>query len=378
MKNRIIITLILSALFILEMDWVYGVSANSAIVIEQSSGRVLYEKRAEDRLPMASTTKIMTAIVAIENGNLEDSITISSLASNTEGSSMYLQEGEKMSLRELLYGLMLSSGNDAAVAISEYFGGVEKFVEMMNKKADEIGADNTNFTNPNGLPDDNHYSTALDMARITAYSLSNPTFSEIVATKTYKVTGEGKAYPRVLSNHNKLLSSCEGCIGVKTGYTKVAGRCLVSGCKREGMTLICVTLNAPDDWSDHRELYDDLFSKYKMRAIVKQGETFDRVNIAESETTSLDVKAERDFYYPLRTEENCLIDFEISEVMEAPVKTGEKCGEIQVVFNDAEVKRINLVTDGNADKINPFKKWGNSLKETIGAIYWSWVTFLQN
>jgi len=173
-----------------------------------------------------------------------------------------------MTIRELLYGLMLSSGNDAAVAIGESIGGsIDAFVELMNKKAVEIGANNTHFANPNGLPNQEHYSTAEDMAKITAYGMSNSAFADIVSTKSYKIQGEGKAYPRVLSNHNKLLSMYEGCIGVKTGFTKAAGRCLVSGAERNGMTLICVTLNAPDDWNDHKKMFDYGFEKYNMTTL---------------------------------------------------------------------------------------------------------------
>ena len=276
-----------------------GVSAQSAIVIEQSTGRVLYSKNSDAHLPMASTTKIMTAICAIENGNLEDEVPISAQAAVTEGSSMYLQEGEKMKLKELLYGLMLSSGNDAAVAIAEYFGGNDKFVELMNKKTKEVGALDTNFANPNGLPDDSHYSTAHDMARITAYGLKNPEFAQIVSSKTYKVQGEGKAYPRQLTNHNKLLNMCKGCIGVKTGFTKAAGRCLVSACERDGMTLICVTLNAPNDWSDHCNLYDDLFSQYKMKKIIESGQRIKEIKMENSETGKILAVADKDIYYPL-------------------------------------------------------------------------------
>ncbi|MBQ3573353.1 MAG: D-alanyl-D-alanine carboxypeptidase, partial [Clostridia bacterium] len=218
----VILSIAMLGMFFQELD-VFAepsVSAHSAILIEKNSGRVLYAKNPDERLPMASTTKIMTSICAIESGNvsLDQTLEISASAAGVEGSSMYLESGEKMTLRELLYGLMLSSGNDAAVAIAECISGdKEKFAELMNKKAEEIGAANTHFTNPNGLPDENHYSTAHDMAKLTAYAMQNQSFAEIVSTKSFKIAGEGKAYPRVLSNHNKLLSMYEGCIGVKTG-----------------------------------------------------------------------------------------------------------------------------------------------------------------
>ena len=215
------------------------VPPQSAIVMEKESGRILYEINPRQKLPMASTTKIMTAIVALEKGNPADNVTISATAEGVEGSSMYIRQGEIMSLEELLYGLMLCSGNDAAVAIAEHVGGnIEQFVQMMNQKAQEIGALDTHFDNPNGLPSDSHYSTAYDMALITAYGLKNATFAKIVSTREMTISGYGKQYVRQLVNHNKLLRMYPDCIGVKTGFTKEAGRCLVSAAKRDGMTLI--------------------------------------------------------------------------------------------------------------------------------------------
>lgn len=355
-----------------------GVSAQSAIVIEQSTGRVLYSKNSDTHLPMASTTKIMTAICAIENGNLEDEVPISAQAATTEGSSMYLQEGEKMNLKELLYGLMLSSGNDAAVAIAEYFGGNDSFVEMMNQKTKEVGALDTNFANPNGLPDDSHYSTAHDMARITAYGLKNPEFAQIVSSKTYKVQGEGKAYPRQLTNHNKLLNMCKGCIGVKTGFTKAAGRCLVSACERDGMTLICVTLNAPDDWNDHCNLYNNLFSEYEMKRIIESGQRAKEIKIENSETNKVIAVADSDIYYPLTASEKIDVKINGADNLVAPVAKDEKCGEMILFLNNREVGRVGLVTDRDAEKISAAKVMKNGLKENLQEIYRKWLTFLDD
>ncbi len=355
-----------------------GVSAQSAIVIEQSTGRVLYSKNSDTHLPMASTTKIMTAICAIENGNLEDEVPISAQAATTEGSSMYLQEGEKMNLKELLYGLMLSSGNDAAVAIAEYFGGNDSFVKMMNQKTKEVGALDTNFANPNGLPDDSHYSTAHDMARITAYGLKNPEFAQIVSSKTYKVQGEGKAYPRQLTNHNKLLNMCKGCIGVKTGFTKAAGRCLVSACERDGMTLICVTLNAPDDWNDHCNLYNNLFSEYEMKRIIESGQRAKEIKIENSETNKVIAVADSDIYYPLTASEKIDVKINGADNLVAPVAKGEKCGEMILFLNNREVGRVGLVTDRDAEKISAAKVMKNGLKENLQEIYRKWLTFLDD
>lgn len=230
-----------------------GTSASFAVAIDAQTGRILYEKNAHGRHSMASTTKIMTAIVALEHGNLDDVVTVSPAAAATEGSSMYLSPGEKITLGNLLYGLMLPSGNDAAMAIGEHVGGdIPGFAAMMNETAQKIGAVNTQFQNPSGLDAEGHYSTAYDMAIITRYAMKNPAFAEIVQTKKKMVPWEGKQWDRTLENHNKLLSMYEGCIGVKTGYTKKTGRCLVSAAQRGGMTVICVTLADPNDWAGPR------------------------------------------------------------------------------------------------------------------------------
>lgn len=342
------------------------VSAQSAIVIEKSSGRILYDKNADKKLPMASTTKIMTALVALENGNTDDIITISSTAAGTEGSSMYLEAGEKMTLLELLYGLMLSSGNDAAVAIAEHFGGTDKFVALMNNKAKEIGATKTNFTNPNGLPDNSHYSTAWDMAKITAVALENETFLEIVSSKSYRVAGEGKAYSRTLSNHNKLLNMYQGCIGVKTGFTKAAGRCLVSAAEKEEMTLICVTLNAPDDWNDHINLYNQLFPEYSLRHILHSGVPLDSIQVENSTLDSLSVTVNEDFLYPLAKDEEISTTLTLSPPLYAPVENLTQCGDAILSLKGKEIKKIPLVTIGNAPQKTIFSDEDSLLNKILG------------
>lgn len=296
-----------------------SVSAQSALVMEASSGRILFQKDAHHPLPMASTTKIMTAVIALEEGSPDDIIKISANAANTEGSSMYLCEGESLSLEEVLYGLMLASGNDAAVAIAEHFGGTENFVRLMNNKAKEIGAKNTHFTNPNGLPDSNHYSTAHDMALITAYALKNSSFSQIVSTKTHTIPPTDRSSARTLTNHNKLLRMDESCIGVKTGFTKAAGRCLVSAAKRNQMTFICVTLNAPDDWNDHTLLYQNLFSQYRQSTLLRSGIPLDSVSVENSEITSLPVTISEDYTYPMAEGETYSTRLILSAPPVAPV-----------------------------------------------------------
>lgn len=260
-----------------------------AVALIDLDGRIVYANRAEEKRPMASTTKIMTAIVALEAADPDDIVTVSPEAVGVEGSSAYLMAGERFTLLDLLYALMLSSANDAAVAIAIHIdGSVEAFAERMNRKADELGLTSTHFTNPHGLDDDAHYTSALDLARLTVYALKNERFAEIVSTLRYECpmsSGEGS---RLFVNHNRLLRSYEGAIGVKTGYTKRTGRCLVSAARRDGLTLVCVTLGDPDDWKDHAALLDYGFSRYESHVLTDEDGvqyTLPTVSAAESALT---------------------------------------------------------------------------------------------
>ena len=237
-----------------------GVSAESAVLVS-ADGVILYEKNARERRGMASTTKIMTALVAIENLSLDDIVSFPAEA-QAEGSSAYFAPGENVSVRDLLYALMLRSANDAAACIAiTAAGSIEGFARMMNERAADIGLCDTHFDNPHGLDSDTHYSTALDMARLTIEALKNPTFREIVSTKVYVCRSLSDGYDRTFQNHNRLLGR-DGIFGVKTGFTRACGRCLVTACERDGRTLVAVTLSAPDDWKDHTELYDYGFERY--------------------------------------------------------------------------------------------------------------------
>ncbi|MBQ5742943.1 MAG: D-alanyl-D-alanine carboxypeptidase [Clostridia bacterium] len=240
-------------------------SAKGAVVMEATSEWVLYERNAHKRLPQASTTKIMTALLVLESVPLTQSITVSAGAAGVEGSQLGLKEGDRLTVSDLLYALMLKSGNDAAEALAEgVAGSVSAFVERMNRKAEALGLADTHFQNPHGLPDDDHYTTAHDLAKLTAAALEDPTFCNIVSTQTTKLTYKNM----IISNSNKLLESCEGVFGVKTGFTKKAGRCLVSVAERNGVRLICVTLNDPNDWQDHAALYDTCFPRVEQVEIV--------------------------------------------------------------------------------------------------------------
>ena len=233
-------------------------SAAAAILVDADSGEILFEKDAGRCMRIASTTKIMTALVALERAKLTDTITVTA-SHMVEGSSMYLKPGETVTVEELLYGLMLCSGNDAALALADCCGGLDAFVQAMNEKAAALGMKDTSFANPNGLDDENHYSTAQDMAVLAAYAAEDPTFRRICSTKTATVGG------RSMTNHNKLLRQIEGCIGMKTGYTKAAGRTLVSCAERQGRRLVAVTLCDGNDWVDHKTLYEMGFAAYETK-----------------------------------------------------------------------------------------------------------------
>ncbi|WLR61761.1 D-alanyl-D-alanine carboxypeptidase family protein [Pseudalkalibacillus hwajinpoensis] len=279
-----------------------GVSARSAILIEQETGRVLYEKDAYTQRRIASITKIMTAIIAIESGKMNETVKISGNAAGTEGSSLYLKEGEKITLENLVYGLMLRSGNDAAVAIAEEVGGsLEGFVTLMNQKAEEIGMSHTVFMNPHGLDDhENHLSTAYDMAILTQYAMDNDTYRIISSTKVHKAPNATEDWDYVWRNKNKLLTSLySDSTGGKTGYTKRAKRTLVSTAERDGMTLIAVTLDAPDDWNDHISMFNWGYSNYELTLLEPKGIIKD----VKDEPYKGNVRLNRDLSYPLTSEE---------------------------------------------------------------------------
>ncbi len=249
-----------------------GTSAQSAVLISGDTGKVLFEQNSDAVLPMASTTKIMTALIVLENCNLEDTFKIPKEACGVEGSSIYLTPGENITIKDLLYGLMLESGNDAATALSiATAGNTEAFAALMNEKAKQMGLVNTSFSNPHGLSSDGHHTTARELAQITYTALKNPTFREICKTKSYISTSlEGKQ--RYFSNHNRLLRLYSGCIGVKTGYTINSGRCLVTSAQRGDATYIAVTLNDRNDWNDHERMLDYAFSNFECKKFYESGE----------------------------------------------------------------------------------------------------------
>ncbi|EKN69654.1 D-alanyl-D-alanine carboxypeptidase [Neobacillus bataviensis LMG 21833] len=256
-----------------KVDATLGVSAASAVLLEQKTGRVLFEKDAHTKRRIASITKIMTAILAIESGKMNQTVKVSEKATHAEGSSVYLKPGEKIKLNHLVYGLMLRSGNDTAVAIAEHVGGsLDGFVYLMNQKAKEIGMHNTHFANPHGLDDhENHYSTAYDMAILMRYAMKNKTFQKISGTKVYKAPNPTENWDREWKNKNRLLSKYKYCTGGKTGFTKRAKRTLVTTATKGDMNLIAVTLNDSNDWNDHISMYEGGFKGFDMAEVLVKG-----------------------------------------------------------------------------------------------------------
>ena len=320
-----------------------GTSASSAILMEAESGRVLYEQNAHEERLIASITKLMTALVALESGHdLEETVTVGEACTRAEGSSLYLRPGEEISLKGLLYGVMLRSGNDAALAVAEHCGGsVEEFVGRMNEKAAQLGMVNSHFANPNGLNAEGHYSSAYDMALLARACLENEALAEIAATKSATVDG------RVLTNHNKLLWQYEGCIGLKTGYTEKAGRTLVSAARRGGMTLIAVTLNDPDDWRDHTALLDYGFSTYAPVTLTEEGKAVARRPVSGSLVPFVEIQAAETVRIPVCEEDK--IDWELQWDQEA-LRAGGSAGRMVCRVNGEEAACVPLVFAQDVDR----------------------------
>ncbi len=321
--------------------------------MDADSGRVLYEQNIHDRRLIASITKLMTALVAVEQvDDLDREITVQPDWVGIEGSSIYLRANETVTLRELLYGLLLQSGNDAAVAIAGYVAGdIDSFAVLMNQKAAELGMKNSHFTNPSGLNDDEHYSTAYDMALLACACLKNEIVAKVCATQSATIGN------RTFYNHNKLLHRYEGCVGMKTGYTELAGRTLVSAAVREGQTLICVTLNDGNDWNDHEALFDYGFETYPSQMLCQQGEVFGAIKVAGSLIPSLSVVAAEQLTYPLKEGEYLSVSVEVAHTLQAPVDDGMTVGWVTWSMNGTVVAETELLCAGSAAK-NSYQQRG--------------------
>ena len=310
-------------------------SARSAIVIT-GNGDVVYEKNADERSLIASTTKIMTAIVTIENCALNDLVDITEECCNIEGSTMYLEAGERYTVKELLLGLLLVSGNDAAQALALHVAGdTGNFAKMMNQKAQELGMGDSSFENPHGLDGEKHYSTARNMAALMAYCMENDTFRELCSARSCQIKG------RTLVNHNKLPELYPDCIGGKTGYTQAAGRCLVSCCERKGLRLICVTLCDPDDWDEHIALYEWTFSQFKLKNVV-EGREF-QVPVISGMERSVKLVPEEAVELLVDESREIVLEVEYPRFVFAPVNKGETGGAISVIINGKEAGSCRLI-----------------------------------
>lgn len=330
-------------------------SAKGMVVIEGNSNEILYGKNENMELPMASTTKIATCILAIEKcENLDEKFVVSEKAIGIEGTSIYLKSGEKLSMRELLYGLMLASGNDCAMAIAEYFDGVENFVNLMNEFVSKLGLEHTHFANPHGLDEDNHYTSAYDLAIITSYALKNPTFRQIASTERMVIDKTDLYGVRYLRHKNKLLFTDKNCIGVKTGFTDNAGRCLVNAHEENGLQIISVVLNCQPMFEECNRLTKMAMSEYMLKEFVKPYNFVSNIEIDDSEKSEIGVITINGFSKPIKKSEE--MNYEVKYVMPdrliAPIELNQGVGKVQVYYNDNIIYEGELITIEDAKNNN--------------------------
>lgn len=326
-------------------------SAKAMCVLDKDTNRILYSKNEHKQLPMASTTKVVTLITVLENCNdLNQVITVNDNAVGVEGTSIYLRKGEQIAVLDLLYGLMLRSGNDSATALAYHVGGsVEGFAELMNKLAKKVGANNSHFVNPHGLDNQNHYTTAYDLALITSYALNNDTFKQIVSTKTHVIDATNMSDKRYLTNKNKLLSSLDGCCGVKTGFTSKAGRCLVSATERDNHTSVCVVLNCGPMFEESAELLEQSFVDYCQVKLVDKNKQIYNEYVTDNQSGRLYLFAEDDYYYPLKQGEEQKIKLKYTVSLDN-AKQGAVVGKIDIFLDNQLLNSVKLYTMNKIDK----------------------------
>ncbi|MEG1751997.1 MAG: D-alanyl-D-alanine carboxypeptidase family protein [Clostridia bacterium] len=348
--------------------------AKSAVVIEAQTGRVLFEKNKDQKLAMASTTKIVTALTVLNHcKNLKQKVKINDKAVGVEGTSLYLKKGEILTVKELLYGVMLPSGNDASLALAIHVAGSEsKFCEMMEQTAKTVGANNSCFKNSHGLDAVGHYTTAHDLAKITAKALENKVFMEIVCTEYIKINGVSPDNARLLKNKNKLLGKFEGCNGVKTGFTDNAGRCFVSSAERNGLKLVCVVLNCVDMFNDSEALLENTFKNYTMHQVLLPYAFQKKVIVENGKKANVKIFSKRGFAYPILTKEVSKFEVvvDLPQTLYAPLKKEQEVGEIKIYFDNHLLFCEKLFT---MDEIRSINFWDN-LKE----IYDRWSFFGEN
>ena len=342
-------------------DPLQKLTARSAIVMDTVTGQILYERDIDARRYPASTTKMMTLIVALEHGKLDDIVTVSKNAEGVEGSTLWLVQGDKIPLGELLTGMMMHSGNDATVAVAEHIAGsVPAFVRMMNDKAEELGANSTHFMNPNGLPDEKHYTTAYDLAKIAAYGYSLPHFEEIVG-KQEALYDWVKDPAKKLRNENQMLWLYRGANGVKTGYTDAAGRCLVSAARRDGMQLVAVVLDSYYMWNDSIALLDYGFQNAHPKTLVKKGEVVAKVNVADGRQDELELVAAESLVAVEKDGETAKVErkVEVPREVSAPIKKGDVIGKVVCCYDGKAQGSIYLLA---AQDMEYYSFWDNLLK----------------
>lgn len=357
---RITVTTMLTVLLLFSLP-IHGqaavhISANNAVLMEEMTGRVLFEKNAYDIKPVASITKIMTAIIAIEHGTLTDTVKVSEQAVLAEGSSIYLAAGDKITLKDLLYGLMLRSGNDAAIAIAEHVGGsVEGFVYLMNKKASEIGMIKTNFTNPHGLHEDEHYSTAYDIALLTRYAMQDEIFQEISKTPFYKSDNLTYGWK---NKHRLVNGMYEHSTGGKTGFTRKSGRTLMTSASKDNLDLIVVTLNGPDDWNDHINLFNWGFEQFQLEKLLEKGKVTYPLKDVEDFIYGY---VHEDVLYPLNKEELNKLK-KHSYILQDKKTENSVIGKTVITLDGEPIKNISIYNHDYKEKISLRHVYNNMLK----------------
>lgn len=351
--NKIILLLLILSLFFslftifISSEGIPSVSAKSAALYEPETSHFIFSKNSENQLPMASTTKIMTALLALELLDPEEIIQVDDRAIGIEGSSIYLKNGESLTALDLIYSVILQSANDAAAALAYRISGeIADFANLMNERADALGLKNTHFTNPHGLDDCDHYTTAHDLAIISAEALKNENFKKI--SSTYKKEIKSSETVRTLVNHNKMLKKYPDCIGVKTGFTKKSGRCLVSAAERNGLTLIGVTINAPDDWNDHTKMLDYGYSLIEAKMLAVKGEFSYKIPVINGTegfvTVSNKDEVKRIF---AKNDSSFEISIKMSRYFSAPINKGDILGKVIFTKDGAVISEVDLIAEND-------------------------------
>ena len=395
-KNLFFLLFILILLFSFDISFAsegnsLNLNARSCIVLDRNSKKIIFGKNEYNRVKMASTTKIMTATVIIENCDLSQTVTVSKKAAGTGGSRLGLKTGDKITIRDLLYGLLLCSGNDAAIALAETAAGsVQNFSNMMNNKAKELGLNNSHFESPHGLDSDNHYTTAYELALLADYALQNSTFRNIVGTKNYTITING--YPKNITNTNELLGSLDGVYGVKTGFTNGANRCLVTSCKRGEMDIICVVLGCDTknfrtqdsiklinytfenfEYLDIKNLIDRKFENYKNNNI-----NLFEINKGVSNNLEITCSTSEPSIIPIKKDEknSIKVDFELKKNLEAPINANLKVGSFMVYSDNRTILEGDILTTNSIDKKKPsyyfssiFKNFSSILNNSFSSLF---------